>query len=236
MSLLNVTAREIDITKSCKQHFADIGHDIKNTDVTFENAQARERTQILMDIANAEAGLVVGTSDLSEIALGWTTFAGDSIAMYNVNCGIPKTLVRHLTGRVSEIALNQEGQKLVNSILSAPISPELLPAEGCNSGVQKTEEIIGDYALHDFFLYHFIRFGFTPEKILFLAKAAFGEDYNELYIKSCLKTFLIRFLNNQFKRSSLPDGPKIGSVSLSPRTDWKMPSDAQVKLWLEKLE
>lgn len=234
MELLGVSAYEIDITKACKQHFNDIGHNINNTDTTFENAQARERTQILMDIANAKGGLVIGTGDLSELALGWTTYGGDHISMYAVNIGIPKTLVFRLVDWIGKNIFDGEIKKIIQNILKTPISPELLPSK---EGVimQKTEEIIGNYDLHDFFLYYFLRFGFTPEKILFLANNAFDKKYDETYIKKCLKIFITRFFANQFKRSCLPDGPKIGSVSLSPRTDWKMPSDAQVKLWLERL-
>lgn len=235
MNHLGVTSREISIKDACIQHFKDIGHDINNTDVTYENAQARERTQILMDIANQSSGIVIGTGDLSELALGWATYAGDHISMYAVNCGVPKTLVRHLVSWIGESVLKGDVKDIILDILDIPISPELLPADEEGKIAQKTEEILGDYVLHDFFLYYFIRFGFTPEKILFLAKTAFKDDYDENTIKNCLKTFFTRFFNHQFKRSCMPDGPKIGSITLSPRTDWRMPSDAQSKLWLENL-
>ncbi|OQB15937.1 MAG: Glutamine-dependent NAD(+) synthetase [Firmicutes bacterium ADurb.Bin193] len=232
---LGATLREISIKDACIQHFKDIGHDINNTDIIYENSQARERTQILMDIANQSNGIVVGTGDLSELALGWATYAGDHISMYAVNCGVPKTLVRHLVSWIGESVLEGEVKKIIADILDTPISPELLPAGENGKIAQKTEEILGDYVLHDFFLYYFMRFGFTPQKILFIAKKAFLGEYDEIYIKNCLKTFFTRFFNNQFKRSCMPDGPKIGSVSLSPRADWRMPSDAEARLWLEEL-
>lgn len=236
MKCLGVTSREISIKAACIQHFKDIGHDIENTDVTYENTQARERTQILMDIANQCNGIVIGTGDLSELALGWSTYAGDHISMYSVNCGVPKTLVRHLVAWINEFTLDGDVKNTIFDILDTPISPELLPTNIEGKIVQKTEEILGDYVLHDFFLYYFIRFGFTPEKILFMAKSAFSDMYDENDIKKCLKTFLKRFFNNQFKRSCVPDGPKIGSVALSPRTEWKMPSDATANIWLKSLE
>lgn len=235
MNNLGVTSREISIKDACIQHFKDIGHDINNTDVTYENTQARERTQILMDIANQASGLVIGTGDLSELALGWATYAGDHISMYGVNSGVPKTLVRHLVSWIGENVLRGDVQKTILDVLDTPVSPELLPTDSEGEIAQKTEEIIGDYVLHDFFLYYFVRFGFAPDKILFMAKTAFFGEYEEIYIKNCLKTFLTRFFNHQFKRSCMPDGPKIGSVTLSPRTDWRMPSDAQVNLWIENL-
>jgi len=235
MRLFGVTSLEISIKDACIQHFKDIGHDINSLDVTYENSQARERTQLLMDIANKKGGLVIGTGDLSELALGWATYAGDHISMYAVNVGVPKTLVRHLVEWIGEYVLSGDVQDIILDVLDTPVSPELLPADENGSISQKTEEILGDYVLHDFFLYYFIRFGFTPEKILFLAKAAFESVYDDENIKTCLKTFLKRFFNNQFKRSCMPDGPKIGSITLSPRADWRMPSDAEVNLWLEKL-
>ncbi|MDR0405290.1 MAG: NAD(+) synthase [Clostridiales bacterium] len=234
MSRLGVTSREIDIKNACIQHFKDIGHDVNVTDVTFENAQARERTQILMDIANQEGGLVIGTGDLSELALGWATYAGDHISMYAVNSGVPKTLVRHLAAWIGDTVLEGDAREVIRDILDTPVSPELLPADAEGKIAQKTEEILGDYALHDFFLYYFIRCGFTPRKILFLAKTAFDGVYEEAYIKNCLKTFFTRFFNHQFKRSCMPDGPKIGSITLSPRADWRMPSDAEARLWLDE--
>ncbi len=235
-NLLGATLREISIVEACKVHFKDIGHDIGNTDVTFENVQARERTQILMDIANQEGGLVIGTGDLSELALGWATYAGDHISMYGINSGVPKTLVRHLVAWLGEAVLQGDVQAVIADILDTPVSPELLPADEEGKISQKTEEILGDYILHDFFLYYFIRFGFTPQKILYLAKTAFDGEYDEPTIRQCLKTFLTRFFNHQFKRSCMPDGPKIGSVTLSPRTDWRMPSDALSALWLKDLD
>jgi len=236
MRLLGVTSLEISIKDACIQHFKDIGQNINTLDVTYENSQARERTQILMDIANKQNGLVIGTGDLSELALGWATYAGDHISMYAVNVGVPKTLVRHLVEWIGEYVLTKEVNEIIIDVLDTPVSPELLPADENGSIKQKTEEILGDYVLHDFFLYYFIRFGFTPEKILFLATTAFDGVYDEKNIKGCLKIFLKRFFSNQFKRSCMPDGPKIGSITLSPRADWRMPSDAEVKLWLEKLE
>lgn len=226
------TLREISIKDACIQHFKDIGHDQNSLDVTYENAQARERTQILMDVANQVGGLVVGTGDLSEMALGWSTFAGDHISMYCVNCGVPKTLVRHL---VSWVRTNYQGKinGILQDILETPISPELLPADDDGNIAQKTEDIIGNYEIHDFILYYFLRFGFTPEKILCLATIAFKEKYSKEQLKECMKTFFKRFFNNQFKRNCVPDGPKIGSVSLSPRSDFKMPSDSCSNLWTE---
>ena len=225
MDGLGITSREISIAAACDQHFKDIGHDRNVTDVTFENSQARERTQILMDVANQTGGLVVGTGDLSELALGWATYNGDHMSMYGVNAGVPKTLVRSLVcwaaanrfGNVSEILLD---------IADTPISPELLPADEHGEIQQVTEDLVGPYELHDFFIYNFIRFGYTPAKIMFLARKAFGDRYDNDTIRKWLKTFLRRFFNQQFKRSCLPDGPKVGSVGLSPRGDWDMPSDA----------
>lgn len=235
MEHLGVSSREISIVDACRQHFKDIGHDENKTDVTYENAQARERTQILMDIANQVGGLVIGTGDLSEIALGWSTYGGDHLSMYGVNSGVPKTLVRHLTAWIGESKLQGEVQKVVDDILATPVSPELLPATDGKT-TQKTEDIIGDYALHDFFLYYFVRFGFSPEKILFLAENAFEGTYSKESIKKVLAVFLRRFFANQFKRNCMPDGPKVGSVSLSPRADWRMPSDAVADQWLCDLE
>ncbi len=227
MELLGVSTMEIDIKDACLQHFKDIGHDPNIHDVTYENVQARERTQILMDLANKQNGLVVGTGDLSEIALGWCTYNGDHISMYSVNSGIPKTLIRYLTDWVSE-QLDEKTAKILQDILHTPVSPELLPGDEKGEIRQKTEDLIGPYELHDFFLYYLVRFGFTPEKIQFLAKHAFGEKYTEETINKWLNVFLRRFTTQQFKRSCSPDGPKVGSVNLSPRGDWKMPSDAVV--------
>ena len=225
MEGLGITSREISIAAACDRHFMDIGHDKNVTDVTFENSQARERTQILMDVANQTNGLVVGTGDLSELALGWATYNGDHMSMYGVNAGVPKTLVRSLVcwaasnrfGPVSEILLD---------IADTPISPELLPANEDGEIQQVTEDLVGPYELHDFFIYNFIRFGYTPSKIMFLARKAFEGRYDNDTIRKWLKTFIRRFFNQQFKRSCLPDGPKVGSVGLSPRGDWDMPSDA----------
>ncbi len=234
MDILGVTSRKISITESCDQHFADISHDPAKHDVTFENSQARERTQILMDVANQTGGIVVGTGDLSELALGWATFNGDHISMYGVNAGVPKTLVKHL---VRWIAQNHEAKDILTAIIDTPISPELLPANPQGDIAQVTEDLVGPYELHDFFLYNFFRFGFSAEKIYFLATKAFktgeeGAQYDAGTIKKWLKVFIQRFFSQQFKRSCLPDGPKVGSVALSPRGDWRMPSDAKSTLFL----
>lgn len=231
----DVTIKEIEITAAVRQHFADIGHDELNTDITYENAQARERTQVLMDIANTLGGIVIGTCDLSEIALGWGTYNGDLISMYGMNCSIPKTLIRHLVAYESEITDNKKLSDVLNDILDTPVSPELLPPENGEIS-QKTEDKIGPYELHDFFIYYFVRCLFSPAKILRIGLKAFDGKYDEETIKYWLKSFLRRFINQQFKRSCMPDGPKIGSVALSPRGDLRMPSDAVCKLWLEDLE
>ena len=232
MKELGVTIREISIAKAVTQHFEDIGHDAKQHDVTYENSQARERTQILMDVANKENAIVVGTGDLSELALGWATYNGDHMSMYGVNAGVPKTLVRHLvTFLAGEMAT-----KVLLDIVDTPISPELIPADNQGRIKQKTEDLVGPYELHDFFLYYFLRFGFRPAKIFVLAKKAFDGMYDEEVIKKWLQTFCRRFFSQQFKRSCMPDGPKVGSVSLSPRGDWRMPSDASSALWLKDIE
>jgi NAD+ synthase (glutamine-hydrolysing) len=225
MEGLGITSREISIAAACDQHFKDLGHDKNITDVTFENSQARERTQILMDVANQTNGLVVGTGDLSELALGWATYNGDHMSMYGVNAGVPKTLVR---GLVRWTACNrfESLSEILLDIADTPISPELLPASENDEILQVTEDLVGPYELHDFFLYNFIRFGHAPSKILFLARKAFDGKYDNDTIRKWLKTFMRRFFNQQFKRTCLPDGPKIGSVGLSPRGDWDMPSDA----------
>ena len=224
--------RCVDIGEAVRQHFADIGQRFENQDVTFENSQARERTQVLMDIANMEGGLVVGTGDLSELALGWATYNGDHMSMYGVNAGVPKTLVKHLVAHCAATAENPSLKAVLLDILDTPVSPELLPAK---DGVisQVTEDLVGPYELHDFFLYHLVRYGAGPSKIFRLAQAAFQGDYDDETIRKWLKTFLRRFISQQFKRSCLPDGPKVGSVSLSPRGDWRMPSDAEAAAWLE---
>lgn len=225
--------REVNIVAACLQHFKDIGHDPSIHDVTYENVQARERTQILMDIANKEGGLVIGTGDLSELALGWSTYNGDHMSMYAVNCSVPKTLVRYLVGYVAEKETREEIAAILFDVLDTPVSPELLPKNTEGKIVQKTEDIVGPYELHDFFLYYFVRSGFTPEKIIFLAKTAFKDSYDEATIQKWLQTFIRRFFSMQFKRSAIPDGPKVGTVSLSPRGDWRMPSDASRNLWTE---
>lgn len=221
---LGVGFREISIREAALQHFSDIGHDASVHDVTYENTQARERTQILMNVANQTGGLVVGTGDLSELALGWATYNGDHMSMYGVNSGVPKTLVRYLVDWASQ----QEASAILQDILSTPVSPELLPAGHDGTISQKTEDIVGPYELHDFFLYYTIRFGFSPAKILFLALQAFQEVYDEATIRKWQDTFRRRFYSQQFKRSCMPDGPKVGSINLSPRGDWRMPSDASI--------
>jgi NAD+ synthase (glutamine-hydrolysing) len=236
MEALNITSREISIKDACVRHFKDIGHDGVTPDITYENTQARERMQILMDTANMHGGIVVGTGDLSELALGWTTYNGDHISMYAVNVSIPKTLVKYLVEWTAANEHDKTVRETLLDIASTPISPELTPADDQDNIRQKTEDIIGPYELHDFFIYHFIRFGATPRKILFLSKQAFGTKYSEATLKKWLQTFLKRFFAQQFKRSCLPDGPKVGSVSLSPRCDWRMPSDAAVAEWLEDWE
>lgn len=232
--LLDVTLKKIPIDASVNAHFADIQHDPETHDVTYENAQARERTQVLMDIANQTGGLVVGTGDLSELALGWATYNGDHMSMYGVNSGIPKTLIRYLIDYEAKHLENNAVEEVLQDILETPVSPELLPSDGKKMN-QKTEEIVGPYELHDFFLYYVLRWGFSPKKVLRLALHAFGNQYPKEDVLRYLKLFYRRFFTQQFKRSCLPDGPKIGSVSLSPRGDWKMPSDALANLWLEEL-
>ena len=234
MKGLGITMREIPIREACLQHFSDIGHDVSVHDVTYENSQARERTQILMDVANQSSGFVVGTGDLSELALGWATYNGDHMSMYGVNASVPKTFVRHL---VTWIA-GQEAYKSVRAalldIVDTPISPELIPADEAGNIKQKTEDLVGPYELHDFFLYNLLRLGFGPAKIMYLARHAFAGQYTDDVIRHWLQTFCRRFFQQQFKRSCLPDGPKVGSCSLSPRGDWQMPSDAMGTLWQEQ--
>ena len=236
MQSLGVTTKEISIKDACIQHFKDIEHDINVHDVTYENGQARERTQILMDYANKVGGLVIGTGDLSELALGWATYNGDHMSMYGVNASIPKTLVRYLVTWVAETGVDAESRATLLDIIDTPISPELIPADENGNIKQKTEDLVGPYELHDFFLYHFLRFGSRPAKIFYLAEIAFKDVYDREIIKKWLTTFCRRFFNQQFKRSCLPDGPKVGSVSLSPRGDWRMPSDASSALWLKECE
>ncbi len=232
---LGVTLKEIDITKSVRQHFADIEQDEHKYDVTFENAQARERTQVLMDIANQRGGLLVGTGDLSELALGWATYNGDHMSMYGVNASVPKTLVRCIVRYEAENA-NKTLRETLLDILDTPVSPELLPVDEKGELSQKTEDLVGPYELHDFYLYHFVRFGFKPQKLLRLAKHAHRSAYTDKELSYWLRQFLRRFFNQQFKRSCLPDGPKVGSVSLSPRGDWMMPTDASSAIWLAELD
>ena len=235
MEALGVTIREISITASCLQHFHDIGHDPKNHNVVYENSQARERTQILMDIANQTNGLVIGTGDLSELALGWATYNGDHMSMYGINSSIPKTLIKHLVAWIAGKSGNGTVRTTLIDIVNTPISPELIPADSDGNISQKTEDLVGPYELHDFFLYHFIRHGSSPKKICMLAQTAFDGKFDDATIKHWLTTFCRRFFNQQFKRSCLPDGPKVG-LSLSPRGDWRMPSDASASLWLKECE
>ena len=232
---LGVDLRYIDITRSVRQHFEDIGQDENTFDVTFENSQARERTQILMDIANKENGMVVGTGDLSELALGFATYNGDHMSMYGVNASVPKTLIRHLVKYEAEKINNPEARFALLDILNTPVSPELIPPKN-GEIVQKTENLVGPYELHDFFLYNMLRHNFTPAKIYRLASYTFGSSYSNAEILKWLKVFYRRFFTQQFKRSCLPDGPKIGSVCLSPRSDFRMPSDASWKLWEKEIE
>lgn len=231
---LGVTLKEVDISTSVLSHFNDIGQDKNVTDVTYENSQARERTQVLMDIANKSGGIVIGTGDLSELALGWATYNGDHMSMYGVNASVPKTLVRYIVKHVANVS-DEQTAAVLNDILATPVSPELIPAVNGEIS-QKTEDIVGPYELHDFYLYYFVRAGFSPSKIYAIAKRAFADTYSDGVIYKWLKTFIKRFFAQQFKRSCLPDGVKVGSVSLSPRGDWRMPSDAYADLWLEDLE
>ena len=233
--LLGVTLRCVDISASVRQHFSDIGHDENDRNVTYENAQARQRTMVLMDIANETNGLVVGTGDLSELALGWATYNGDHMSMYGVNAGIPKTLVRHIVAAFAQSA-DENLRRVLLDIVDTPVSPELLPAGEDGSIAQKTEDLVGPYELHDFYLYYAVRRGFSPGKILYLAQCAFGQEYSRQTLLHWLKNFYRRFFTQQFKRSCMPDGPKVGPVSLSPRGGWQMPSDACAELWLKELE
>ncbi len=232
---LGVTFREIDVSASVRQHFADIGHDESVHDVTYENGQARERTQVLMNVANKLGGLVVGTGDLSELALGWATYNGDHMSMYGVNAGVPKTLVRYIVRYEADRSAPALADVL-RDILDTPVSPELLPATSDGKIQQKTEDLVGPYELHDFFLYYTLRFGFRPAKIYRLARHAFGGEYSGEVILKWLRTFFRRFFTQQFKRSCLPDGPKVGTATLSPRGDWRMPSDACSTLWLKEID
>ena len=237
MKALGVRTMEISIRDAAIQHFKDINHDINIHDVTYENTQARERTQILMDVANKENGFVVGTGDLSELALGWATYNGDHMSMYGVNAGVPKTLVRVLVKWIAgHGSMSKEETAILYDVLDTPVSPELLPPDEDGNINQKTEEIVGPYELHDFFLYYVVRCGFPPAKIYFLAKQAFNGIYDSETILKWLKNFYRRFFSQQFKRSCLPDGPKVGTISLSPRGDWRMPSDAVNTVWMKEVE
>ena len=236
MQSLGISQMEISIAKAVKQHFEDIGHDINNHDVTYENSQARERTQILMDLSNKLSALVVGTGDLSELALGWATYNGDHMSMYGLNAGIPKTLIQYLIRYIAMLPKSSAERDVLIDIVNTPISPELTPADAQGNIQQKTEDLVGPYELHDFFLYYMLRFGFSPAKIMLLAEKAFDNSYDRATIKKWLTTFCRRFFAQQFKRSCLPDGPKVGSISLSPRGDWRMPSDASSALWLHECE
>lgn len=236
MQSLGITQREVSIKDACIQHFKDINHDINVHDVTYENAQARERTQILMDISNQTNGFVLGTGDLSELALGWATYNGDHMSMYAVNASVPKTLVQHLVRWYANNLANEETRSTLLDILDTPISPELIPAHDNGEIKQITEDLVGPYELHDFFLYHFMNNGYAPQKLYFIARNAFNGIYDDETIKKWLKTFIRRFFTQQFKRSCMPDGPKVCSCSLSPRGDWRMPSDASYNLWLAECE
>ena len=233
---LGVTIREIPIRDACLQHFKDIGLDPADRSAAYENAQARERTQILMDVANMECGLVVGTGDLSELALGWATYNGDQMSMYGVNASVPKTLVRHLVKWAAHTEKDAATRAALLDIIDTPVSPELLPADAEGKIAQKTEDLVGPYELHDFFLYNFLRAGYGPAKILLLAEQAFDGSYDRATILRWLTVFFRRFFTQQFKRSAMPDGPKVGSVALSPRGDWRMPSDASAAAWLRELD
>lgn len=236
MQELGITLREVSIRAACEQHFKDIDLDPNDRSAAFENSQARERTQILMDIANAVGGMVIGTGDLSESALGWATYNGDHMSMYNVNCSVPKTLVRALTSWAADNEQNERVKAALKDIVCTPVSPELLPADDKGEIAQKTEDLVGPYELHDFFIYHFVVNGFAPSKILMLANIAFEGSYDEEVIKHWLKVFIRRFFTQQYKRSAVPDGPKVTAVSLSPRGSWMMPSDAYNTEWLSDIE
>lgn len=236
MKALGVDNREVSIVPGVEQHFKDIGHDPDVHDVTYENAQARMRTYLLMDIANQEGGMVLGTGDMSELALGWATFNGDHMSMYGVNAGVPKTLVRSLVEWFARTTGDEAVRARLKDIVETPISPELLPADSEGEIGQKTEDLVGPYELHDFFLYHVLRYGRSPRKIFYLAREAFGDRYTDNVVLHWLRTFFRRFFNQQFKRSCMPDGPKVSDMSLSPRSDWRMPSDASSSEWIKDIE
>ena len=236
MRTLGISCKEINIKEAVSLHFSDIGHDPSVHDGTYENSQARERTQILMDYASTVGGIVIGTGDLSELALGWCTYNGDHMSMYGVNGSIPKTLIRWMIEAISEMPEFASAKPVLQDILDTPISPELLPPDAKGQISQQTEDIVGPYALHDFFLYYVLRFGFEPKKIYTLACRAFAGDFDGATIKKWLAAFYRRFFTQQFKRSCMPDGVKVGSVCLSPRGDWRMPSEASSRLWMEQVE
>ena len=233
---IGATFHEIGIGGAVTDHLNALEHPLELHDVTYENAQARERTQILMDLANQAGGIVVGTGDLSELALGWATYNGDHMSMYAVNAGVPKTLVRYLVDYVADRKGSEDIRDILKDVLDTPVSPELLPPDQSGKIAQKTEDLVGPYALHDFFLYHVVRNGYGPQKVYLLAKRAFDGMYTDAVIYKWLRSFYWRFFAQQFKRSCLPDGPKVGSVALSPRGDWRMPSDAKVQLWMDEVE
>lgn len=236
MEELKIEGREISIKEACSQHLKDIGHNPEERSIVYENCQARERTQILMDIANMHGGMVVGTGDMSELALGWATYNGDHMSMYNVNCSVPKTLIQHIVKWIAEHESNNNVSIALLDIVATPVSPELLPADKKGEIAQKTESLVGPYQLHDFFLYNFVKLGYSPSKITYLAELAFANQYDEETIIKWLRLFFSRFFTQQFKRSASPDGPKIGSLSLSPRGGWKMPSEANVNIWLNEID
>lgn len=233
---LGATLIEVNIKKAVKQHFSDIGHDESVKDLTYENSQARERTQILMDMASKYRGFVVGTGDLSELALGWATYNGDHMSMYGVNNSIPKTLIKYLIKYFADTTSDSNLKEILYDILDTPVSPELLPPDENGNIAQITEDVVGPYELHDFFLYNMMRLSFEPKKIFYIANIAFKDKYDKKTIYKWLRNYYWRFFSQQFKRSCLPDGPKVGSVSLSPRGDWRMPSDAVSKLWLAQMD
>ncbi|MCQ2188416.1 MAG: NAD(+) synthase [Paludibacteraceae bacterium] len=236
MQSLGITIKEIDIKPACLQHLKDIEHDLSVLDVSYENTQARERTQILMDYANKMGAIVIGTGDLSELVLGWCTYNGDHMSMYAVNTSIPKTLVKYLVKYVALYEMDEAAKETLLDVCDTPISPELLPADDKGEIAQKTEDFVGPYELHDFFIYYTLRFGFSPTKIFFMAQKAFAGKYDDATILKWMRTFYWRFFTQQFKRSCMPDGPKVGSVNLSPRGDWRMPSDANSKIWIEEVD
>ena len=236
MHRMGITVREIPIREACEQHFRDIGIDPADHSAAYENSQARERTQILMDVANKENGIVVGTGDLSELALGWATYNGDQMSMYGINASVPKTLVRKLVEWAAAQQEDSRIREILLDVVATPVSPELLPSDAEGNIAQKTEDLVGPYELHDFFLYHFINSGYSPRKILRVAELAFGGEYDRETILKWLRVFFRRFFSQQFKRSAMPDGPKVGLISLSPRGDWRMPSDASARMWLKELE